>query len=72
LKRSFVILQHQIADVEVEKTLLTAEESALESSNLPNQLHERSGIKIRLLTLDATLVYLRALAEQRRPWEHAP
>jgi hypothetical protein len=72
LQRSVAILQRQIAAVESERALLEAEASALEGSNLPNQLHERSGIRIRLLTLEANLVYLRALAEQRRPWEHAP
>jgi hypothetical protein len=72
LKQSLDLLQRQIVAVEAEERQLRAELAALEGSSLPNLIHQRAGISIRLLTLEANLVYLRALAQQRRPWEQAP
>ena len=69
LARSVAWLREQIAAVEAGAGELRTAASVLEASDAPGRLHSLSVVKLRLVTVEAQLVYLRALAEQRRPWE---
>jgi hypothetical protein len=69
LSQSVAHLKRQISVVEKEVVGLRAEETLLEGSDAPGRLTLMAVVKLRLLVLQAQLVYSRALAEQRRPWE---
>jgi hypothetical protein len=69
LKQSVAHLKRQISVVEKEVEGLRAEETLLEASDAPGRLTLIAVVKLRLLAVQAQLVYSRALAEQRRPWE---
>jgi hypothetical protein len=72
LSQSVERLKRQISVVEKEVLGLRAEETLLEGSDAPGRLTLIAVVKLRLLVLQARLVYSRALAEQRRPWESHP
>jgi hypothetical protein len=72
LGQSVERLKRQISAVENEVLGLRAEEALLEGSDAPGRLTLIAVVKLRLLVLQAQLVYSRALAEQRRPWESHP
>jgi hypothetical protein len=72
LGQSVERLKRQISVVEKEVLGLRAEETLLEGSDAPGRLTLIAVVKLRLLVLQAQLVYSRALAEQRRPWESHP
>jgi hypothetical protein len=72
LGQSVERLKRQISVVEKEVLGLRAEETLLESSDAPGRLTLLAVVKLRLLVLQAQLVYSRALAEQRRPWGSHP
>ncbi len=69
LSQSVEILKRQIAVVEKEVERLRAEQALLEGSDAAGRLPLIAVIKLRLVVVEAQLVYSRALAEQRRPWE---
>jgi hypothetical protein len=69
LARSVAWLREQIAAVEAGAGELRTAASVLEASDAPGRLHSLSVVTLRLVAVDAQLVYLRALAERRRPWE---
>jgi|HubBroStandDraft_6_1064221.scaffolds.fasta_scaffold92975_2 hypothetical protein len=69
LSESVAHLKRQISVVEKEVDGLRAEETLLEGSDTPGRLTLIAVVKLRLLAVQARLVYSRALAEQRRPWE---
>ncbi len=69
LGQSLDRLSRQIAVVEKEIAALGGEEALLEGSDAPARLPLLSVVKLRRWTLEGQLVYSRALAQQRRPWE---
>jgi hypothetical protein len=72
LGQSVERLKRQISVLEKEVEGLRAEVTLLEGSDAPGRLTLIAVVKLRLLVLQAELVYSRALAEQRRPWESHP
>jgi hypothetical protein len=69
LSHSVEILKRQISVIEKEIERLRAEQTIFEGSDASGRLPLIAVIKLRLVVVEAQLVYLRALAEQRRPWE---
>lgn len=69
LSQSVEILKRQIAVVEKEVERLRAEQALLDGSEAAGRVPLVAVIKLRLMVVEAQLVYSRALAEQRRPWE---
>jgi hypothetical protein len=69
LTQSVEILKRQISVVEKEMEGLRAEQALLERSDAAGKLLLVAVVKLRLVVVQAQLVYSRALAEQRQPWE---
>jgi hypothetical protein len=69
LGRSVEELKRRISLVEGEAGELRAQESVFEASQAPASPHLVSVVRLRLFVVEAQLIYLRTLAERRRPWE---
>jgi hypothetical protein len=72
LTRSVDHLRRQVSVLEKEVEGLHTEEKLLEGSDAVGRLTLIAVVKLRLLVMQGQLVYSRALAERRRPWESAP
>jgi hypothetical protein len=70
LRKSVAVLDSQIATLTEAERSLREQLDGLERAEVANRVQTVSVLKLRVLMVEARLVYTRSLLERRRPWEN--